>query len=128
VSRDVLEGEQGMRTLSSTLEGLRSPWQMSLLCMYCMPETMLRSTPITGRHRSGMRGAVKRPQDSAMRRLPALQYSCEHARVTLCDLTAYRRAVAHARAGACVAAHACAGACVAAETHICARQTVLACA
>lgn len=67
----------GGGTLRRTLEGLRSPWQMSLACMCAMPVAMPLRMAITGRQRCGSSGGRKRQCATALRTLPALQYSCK---------------------------------------------------
>jgi hypothetical protein len=69
---------RGVRTLSRTLDGLRSPWQIRLLCMYCMPDAMPSRTPISGRQRRPSPLRANSPFPIASRRLPPLQYSCSH--------------------------------------------------
>ena len=64
------------RTLMRMFDGLRSPWQTRLACVYAMPAARPRSAPRTLRHRLCMLAWLKPPRCSTPRKLPPLQNSC----------------------------------------------------
>jgi hypothetical protein len=89
------------RTLRRTLAGLRSPWQMRLLCTYAIPAAIPLRTAIIGSQRRGILAEVKKPLFTALRKLPPLQNSCISA-TRLITLQRYMHTYTYIHLNACL--------------------------